>query len=436
MRHATNLNNYQKLDPSRILLGSLTSYFLVILVGPYSYPIFDYNAVTYFLGLMIVFWVGLKISFSNCCNTFKSTNFGKLTKVTNSYVTIMVILSIPTMLYLLYFNASNSGLFTGSNFGDARNYFDQIGREGGNRSLLIKICDLIASSAIIWPMILFSQNKIGSQKRLYLVLLAIILSMLNNLSIGSRNNAFLTLSTFIFILYKRSVLKLEKLPNPKIFKFVIYVILITATLTMLVLFYWRSGVTTSDYLVADQMRISHKSVAIRAPYAILNEKTSGLLSPMYHLAFYYTHSLSFFSLVFSEMSYESNFYGLYHLRFFLLLTESGKREFFEMIESQSVFGMYPTCAQGVLIDFGLYGSFVFILILGWVFGAVAAPQSKGNLTLSLISPLIYTIIIMSPVYPFTYGGSDIVFFAFIGNVIVLKVLNKIFEGNFSLYTSR
>jgi oligosaccharide repeat unit polymerase len=418
------------LKPSSWLLYGTGLYLVNIFLGPYTYEIADPTGIYYFVFCWIVFFSSLlfgeRVVMSKHRVSVRTTAYAlspSAEKKLFFYMLVILLAAAASVFYFYYI----ADLFADSRSVDLRMKASISGSrvlgEGGAWMMRFVISVVSGAPAAYLLVCQLHRTHFSFTKTMSIICLATP-AMLVFLQ-GGRNAAIYVVFLAIlagFIQIKRG---LPFFSNSRWHRLGMSMAIIFVFIYSGFLFIYRGHAETAQELSRDVVMLkmaSGNDVRLKQVYLELDNATGNYLSPLFMGSFYLGHSLPFFSALFERSSYDVIFWGAYHLRALGYIFRFFGLEFtqyLDIVESQPFFGLYPTAVQGFLLDFGLYGTFFFIAIFGFLLGAVYRRTLQNRLWAIIFLPICQIMAFVFPIYPITWGASDFVVYAFIAMIFLL-----------------
>lgn len=404
-----NFLHWMGARPSRWLMVSMALYWINFFLGPYDYVTNSGPSSWLYLALVFfLFWLGL-FAGERYRRLPRTIRYGgcKLSETHERVlIGVMVFFAVVSVYnFVSYMDISGGGF--GLQSGEARNTLDELAALGYQRPILAKIADGMATSSLAFALLVLS-CRTKYLLSVYLAIFAPGVTAITQLFTGGRNGAALIIVvlTTAFLLRRMAGLR-ENLGMIRIQR-VLIALGVFSVIMMVLMFAWRSGLNAQSDLDVSSPFVWNGTTIMRDFYRILNDGCDGCLSGLYMLSYYAGHSAAFFSTLFEASDYSNPHYGLFHFRIYDLAIGRGTAGFIEIIHSQPFYGLYPTAVQGLLLDFGVIATPLVALLLGILLGVVGNVAIRGGPIAGCYLPLVLSIVAISPIYYFLWGGADFV----------------------------
>ncbi|MGC9337354.1 MAG: O-antigen polymerase [Candidatus Cloacimonadia bacterium] len=405
------------LRPSRWLIYGSICYSMNLWLGPYTFKTYDKDGLYYFMLCWLLFWLGLFIPEKTIRTNrhFKKDQFF-LSINSEKFLCIVMFFIIAAGLASIYYIAFLSGVSYSEGIAGVRHMIsrgESIGFEKYSSwwSRLVQFISYGSPSVfIIVGLCLKTRYKITALLSYLCLCIPAILVLIQ----GGRGPALFVISILIFVGIIRIHKNLSFLPYLPMIRNLIFFSICGVVYISVNLFLWRSGSTSSDELMESIQYISLLGGGyseIKPSFLSLNVMLNGILSPIYLLSWYLSHSIPFFTNLFSDSSYSLLYYGAYHLRvvgYVVKFLGLPWPDYLDIVNSQPYWGMYPSAVQAFLLDFGVVAAPICIFGVGLIFGYIYRQAMCGRILAQFILPIIILETALFPIYPIFWGGSDFV----------------------------
>lgn len=417
------LTNWIGFNPSRWLLFSLAFYLINLLLGPYSYNMNNNTwSILFILFFFMVFFASIFIGEHIQKRVSKSTKMPiSLSKTSEVLLLILMVIFLISGFFTIFESIRVTGLSFNSEFADSRHKLDELTLAGStSRTTIEKIANGLVLGSSAPTVIVYLIQKLRYQITPYLALGCILLPIILVFLQGGRNGAVFNFFLFGILMSIRKRHNLHPFHGIPGMKILGSLALIFAIYLVFGIFFWRMGLDSASDLDVIAPFIYGGTSELKLFYYSINELLSGVLSPLYKFSYYYSHSIPFFSALFTESNYTNIYWGALSFRIYTLTIGGGTEKYLNIIKSQDFYGLYPTAAQGLLLDFGIAGSIISIIVIGFLFGYISRRAYRANFYSLCLLPFILIATFISPIYYFCWGNAD---FSIISLLIIFTILH-------------
>jgi len=385
--------------------------------------------ITIVLSYYLSLYLYVKMNKNNIKNVDLSLMNRRKIKIIYNYllcVSIFYILLVSIRFFteLTYYNIN----FSLSSFVTLR----EITMEGSefSQSILGIFSTIFSAFHIILLIFVMWSNKQLTQREIKIAKFIFLIGSLTLLFGGGRNGIFISIVVVLLAIYFINFANLRKIKINKIKFFVLIVIISIIFLYIFVARDEYNGLT-----LVDRIRLNEYNYNIKFNDTMINMLYSDNFIIKYgsyfimYITFYLTHSLTFLDLGFiTDLPKNAYYFGA--MEFYpvvFLLNKFG----FDYITIDSIrqewsfAGNYTTLFLPLYYDFGIIGSFVWIIFLVFlfVFNLLKFVYNK-NLISFLLLIIVSLVFILSPIYSFFSLGIFLpILVAFINVLMIVKFFN-------------
>lgn len=411
-----------KYDPLHFTLYGFVFYFVAYIIGPYNWEIKDWNAIMVLILGYIFFFAGMILSkgitshyrIQFHASRLSHSNRGNfpLTKISEKVLVIgQIIVTAAFFIYIMnirsYISISRISELTDTRYMLA-----------DNLSFVQKLANYIVFAGI--PIYIITGYTTEIHNKLLRVMRTPCFWMpaVSFLVTSARWNFILSVFIFFFVNYdtKRTEFELFKKEKGKLAKRISIIIIILLGIVVLVLFGTR-GINTS---VTTQMPY-YGTIDIKDAYVPL----FGLKKMVYQVFFYINHSVPYFTKIYGMFDFSHPQFGtdaFSHLR--IIIPAFGNWN--EFVKYNPIMtGSYVPTIGGFFIDWGFYGAFIAIFLVGYIFEYIHI-RAEDIALMRYLKPIVLFQCFMSlEGYVLNIAATNILAFVTIVIGLIVLITNKI-----------